>query len=218
MWEIDTSTLTDGQDIPSNELHLVQVNAEDWQGKVGVGYIKVLPKPSLAKPPCGDLYSNVCEGIEYHKLVGASDIGEDPKADTVAWTAFLHATLPGGPLDDCVMAPVTSVDDLREIAIAAGTELYSYVGVRKSALDLTNNGSKDFWYNIDGTPVPNSNRIWKRTNNQGGLQVYAAFVSNDKNPNTGGKLDDIENFPVRNDFVVNKAVMKCCGSIPKTFC
>ncbi|EJK58634.1 hypothetical protein THAOC_21225 [Thalassiosira oceanica] len=66
-WEIDTTTLADGQDIPIGTLHLVQVNAKDWKNKVGVGYIKVLAAPS-----------NVCYGSKYYRLVSASDIGEDP--------------------------------------------------------------------------------------------------------------------------------------------
>ena len=41
-WEIDTSMLADGQDIPVGSPHLVRVDATDWQSKMGSGYIKVL--------------------------------------------------------------------------------------------------------------------------------------------------------------------------------
>ena len=152
-WEIDTSTLTDGQDIPIETPHLVQVNAEDWMGKVGVGYIKVLAKPSCEPV----LDSNVCYGSKYYRLISASDIGEDPVLTRIPWTTFFTSTLPGGPLENCVLAPVTSDDDLNQIKAAAGQERFTIVGVRKPANDVVNDapgGSSDGWKNIDGTFVP----------------------------------------------------------------
>jgi len=122
--------------------------------------------------------------------------------------------LPGGPLENCVLAPVTSVADLKEIAVAAGKETYTYVGVRKSANLVVGKvpGSTRNWFNLDGTPVPRGDAIWKQANNNGGLQAYAVYVSGDEG------LDDIENYPDYGATVFNKAVMKCCGAIPKTFC
>ena len=114
-----------------------------------------------------------------------------------------------------MLAPVTSVADLKEIAVAAGKETYTFVGVRKSAKAVFNDndgdGSTKNWFNLDGTPVPRGDAIWEQANNKGGLQAYAVYVS-------GKGLDDIENYPVRSSTDFNKAVMKCCGAIPKTFC
>ena len=159
---------------------------------------------------------NVCDGYYYYRLVGASDIGEDPTANTIPLTAFFTATLHGGPLENCVLAPVTSEHDLNEIAVAAGQERYTYVGVRKSTSALfveAAGGSTDNWYNLDGTPVPTSAWNVPQPNNGGGLQAYAMFDTS----GTGG-LNDIDNY--RLSITVNKAVMKCCaeGYAPKTFC
>ena len=110
-----------------------------------------------------------------------------------------------------MLAPVTSVADLKEIAVAAGKERFTYVGVRKSANLVVGNGpgNTNNWFNLDGTRVPKGDAIWEQANNRGGLQAYAVYVS-------GKGLDDIENYP--EGAVFNKAVMKCCGDIPKTFC
>ena len=112
-----------------------------------------------------------------------------------------------------MLAPVTSVADLKEIAVAAGKETYTYVGVRKSANLVVGKvpGNTNNWFNLDGTRVPKGDAIWEQANNRGGLQAYAVYVS-------GKGLDDIENYPVRSSTDFNKAVMKCCGDIPKTFC
>ena len=124
------------------------------------------------------------------------------------------------------MAPVnemTAGSDLKNIAIAAGTNKNSYVGVRKSARnvfrDNSGNGSQNNWFNLDETPVPSGSFVWAQANNAGGLEAYAYFETDSANTQTGGKLDDIEDFPKRSDGTkFNKAVMKCCGDIPKTFC
>ena len=115
-----------------------------------------------------------------------------------------------------MLAPDTSVADLLEIAVVAGKEKYTFVGVRKSAKAVFNDndgdGSTKNWFNLDGTPVPSGDDIWRKADNNGGLQAYAVYVSGDEG------LDDIENYPDYGATVFNKAVMKCCGAIPKTFC
>ena len=123
--------------------------------------------------------------------------------------------MPGGPLENCVLAPVTSVADLLEIAVVAGKEKYTFVGVRKSAKAVFNDndgdGSTKNWFNLDGTPVPSGDDIWRKADNNGGLQAYAAYESANR------KLNDFQNY-VNSNENFNKAVMKCCGAIPKTFC
>ena len=118
-----------------------------------------------------------------------------------------------------MLAPVTSKNDLREIAAAAGSERYTFVGVRKSAFNVYFNnegtGSRNGWYNLDGTEVPNWTSIWYQTNNAVGVQAYAVLDSDE------GKLDDIENYrpTAKGGPHMNKAVMKCCAKYtPKTFC
>ena len=141
------------------------------------------------------------------------------RKDTIAWTTFFEATLPGGPLQNCVMAPVNDLNDLRNIAIAAGEEQYSYVGVRKPAKNLFfDNNSRMNWFNLDGTSVPSGPKYWadNKPDNKKGLQAYAIFSLDGSD--TGGRLDDIEDYKVSQNFAFNKAVMKCCGDIPKTFC
>ena len=124
----------------------------------------------------------------------------------------MKATFHGGPLENCVLAPVTSVADLNEIAVVAGTEKYTFVGIRKSGdLVVGKPGSKNNWFNLDGTPVPNKDAIWRKTDNKSGLQAYAVYESANR------KLNDMENY-VNSNENFNKAVMKCCGAIPKTFC
>mmetsp|Transcript_932 Transcript_932/g.1954 ORF Transcript_932/g.1954 Transcript_932/m.1954 type:complete len:286 (+) Transcript_932:85-942(+) len=174
------------------------------------------------KPLCEpDLTSNVCYGINYYRLVSASDIGEDPTSNMIPWTSFFTATIPGGPLENCVLAPVTSESDLNEIGAAAGNEDWTWVGVMKSAQDVVNdnggNGSPNNWYNLDGTSVPNTG-VWApdKPDNGQSLQTYAFFTSK------RFALDDLENYrpDLSQNFRINKAVMKCCakGYIPQTFC
>ena len=129
------------------------------------------------------------------------------------------------------MAPVnegTAGRDLKNIAIAAGEEQNSYVGVRKPDArkvfrdDDGSGGSTKNWFNLDGTPVPSGDSVWLQAENGGvgvnGLQAYAFFKRDTSNDQTGGKLNDIEDKAVRPNQKFNKAVMKCCGGIPKTFC
>ena len=171
-----------------------------------------------------DYDSNVCYGYDYHRLVSASDIGEDPDLTRIPWTTFFAATLPGGPLENCVLAPVASVEDLNEIKAAAGQEPFTFVGVRKSiekVLKDSVEGTAPFrnnWKNLDDTRVPKF-KVWKndQPDNAQGAEIYAVFVSGI------GKLVDVENYRPQgknSDKVYNKAVMKCCGKgyIPKTFC
>ncbi|EJK55629.1 hypothetical protein THAOC_24621 [Thalassiosira oceanica] len=155
------------------------------------------------------------------KALIASDIGEDPTSNMIPWTSFFTATIPGGPLENCVLAPVTSESDLNEIGAAAGNEDWTWVGVMKSAQDVVNdnggNGSPNNWYNLDGTSVPNTG-VWApdKPDNGQSLQTYAFFTSK------RFALDDLENYrpDLSQNFRINKAVMKCCakGYIPQTFC
>mmetsp|Transcript_14977 Transcript_14977/g.32972 ORF Transcript_14977/g.32972 Transcript_14977/m.32972 type:complete len:288 (-) Transcript_14977:128-991(-) len=176
------------------------------------------------KPLCEpDLTSNVCYGYYYYRLVSASDIGEDPTSTRIPWTSFFTATIPGGPLENCVLAPVTSARDLNEIIAASGQEKYSWVGIKKSVQSVVNdndgNGSRNNWYNLDGTSVPNHAYYWVsgQPDNRVGLQTYGAVDTELEG------LDDVENYrppDINPDIVLNKAVMKCCakGYIPQTFC
>jgi len=173
-----------------------------------------------------DYDSNVCYGYDYYRLVSASDIGEDPDLTSIPWTTFFTATLPGGLLENCVLAPVTSVEDLNEIAAAAGLEEFTFVGIRKPANDVVGKAASDVgWKNLDDTDVPDTgNQIWENSqpnnDNGQGAEIYAVFRSV-KGKLAVGKLYDVPNYtPPSKDFVLNKAVMKCCakGYIPKTFC
>ncbi|EJK66386.1 hypothetical protein THAOC_12700 [Thalassiosira oceanica] len=182
------------------------------------------PEPPAPSPSCEpDLTSNVCYGYYYYRLVSASDIGEDPTSTRIPWTSFFTATIPGGPLENCVLAPVTSARDGNEIIAAAGLERYAWVGIKKSAQHVKNNnggnGSRNNWYNLDGTSVPNHAYYWVsgKPDNRVGLQTYGAVDTELEG------LDDVENYrppDINPDFVINKAVMKCCakGYIPQTFC
>ena len=90
--------------------------------------------------------------------------------------------------------------------------------VADAVKDDGNGGSTKNWFNLDGTPVPSEDKIWGNTNNNSGLQAYAIFVSDSDNEKTGGKLTDVEDSKDPAGQKFNKAVMKCCGDIPKTFC
>ncbi|EJK55390.1 hypothetical protein THAOC_24884, partial [Thalassiosira oceanica] len=153
------------------------------------------PEPPAPSPSCEpDLTSNVCYGYYYYRLVSASDIGEDPTSTRIPWTSFFTATIPGGPLENCVLAPVTSARDLNEIFAASGQEKYSWVGIKKSVQSVVNdndgNGSRNNWYNLDGTSVPTNTNYWVsgQPDNRVGLQTYGAVDTELEG------LDDVENY------------------------
>ena len=174
-----------------------------------------------------DLKSNECDGLDYYRLVGASDIGkEDLEVTNIAWTDFFTATLPGGPLEHCVLAGVENKDDLANVEAAVGQEPFTYVGVRKSPEAVVRDGNRTSsgvtkkrrdWFNLDGSEVPRNVWAENKPDNRVSLQAYGIY-----NFDAEG-LDDIENYrPGKkgDDFVFNKAVVRCCpkGYIPNSFC